>query len=364
MFSELTKKRMETCEKIYQEIVSLFDNAPLRSVPIEGDLFNEIITHFNPALSPYASRNLSDTYLAAYHVSTKSLIISNQGATLFCLSPKSDKPFLARHIGMSIMVPGHGQEFVNVGIIGDIYTKPFVLRAESACTPSFLFGSQRCNCAHQWDMTQELAADFNPIQIPTLTDGNAFEDWVKGQLKLHRPTRQHTFLQKGRMGFLLMHLDTQNGMGSGYTPNEFVLDLYGRASLRHRGEYTSEQIFNETMAGGFRAIGLEPDPRSHDEKVGYQIIPIVLDFLKAYRKVIFLSNNPFKIDVLNNFGYTVDRIKLIGAVNLAGAKEARERGLEFGHLDINEQELVFDLEQARLKQDISARIEPEHEVQL
>ena len=28
----------------------------------------------------------------------------------------------------------------------DIYDKPIVLRTESACAPSFIFGSQRCNC--------------------------------------------------------------------------------------------------------------------------------------------------------------------------------------------------------------------------
>ncbi len=324
---------------------------------LKDDLFYEIISTFNPVLTQQnAKQNLKDVYTVAYHPHSGVLLISNNGATLFSHSPKTETTFITRHLGIEVIIPNHGQEFVNVGIVGDIYTVPFVLRAESACTPSFLFGSQRCNCAHQWAISQELAAYFNQITPPNIKDGTLFEKWVKEQVDFSPLTWEHISNYQSEIGFLLMHIDTQNGMGSGSTSNEFIYDLFGRSSLRHRGEYTSEQIFEVSMAGGFTSLGLEPDPRSHNEQAGYKVIPLVLDFLNVYKDVIFLTNNPLKVNMLKNANYKVDRVKVIGLVNAAGAQEAKERGIEFGHLDINENEISFETEFDRLKEKIRRKI--------
>ncbi len=152
---------------------------------------------------------------------------------------------------------------------------------------------------------------------------------------------------------VMMHVDTQNGMGSGYTNDEFSFDLFSRASLRHRGEYSAEQIHQTSMAGGFEAIGIKPDPRSQHDEAGYRITPIVLDWLGISRDLIFLSNNKTKVKQLQNAGYRVQRIKSLGTVNPAGAQEAEERGTEFDHLDIGPEPVNFEDEMARLKTDIS-----------
>jgi len=341
---------LEDQKSIYSEIMSHVERRGRedRIYPIsEEPLFSQIMEVFSPRLNQETAKQpLNRIYKCAFHKPSKSLVIANVGATLFCHSPKTATPHILRHIGLAVHLPGLGVEIVNVGIIGEIYSSRAVLRMESACSPSFLFGSQRCNCNHQWESIRELAAFFNPVNAPDTGDPDEFENWVKKQAYYHNG--RHLFKNPGP-GFIIMHCDCQNGMGSGYTDDEYVLDLYQRASIRHRGEYTSEQIFDLTMAGGFRAIGVPVDPRSSGNNMGYQLGPIVLDFLGVSKDLIVLTNNTQKCVELQRAGYDVLRVRSIGAVNTAGAKEARERGVEFGHLDINENELSFNDELSRLK---------------
>lgn len=312
----------------------------------DPSVFSAVLSLFGPALTgKNAHVDLQKLYEAGIHKKTGALIISNKGATLYSLSPKTERPFITRHIGLCVYMPGCGIEFVNVGLVGNVYDGPAVLRSESACTPSFLFGSQRCNCAHQWDSANELAAYFHPVEPPVASDGAAFESWVQKQVSYTHGKHVH---HSKRPGFILMHVDTQNGMGSGYTPDEFSYDLFCRGSLRHRGEYSAEQIAHTTMAGGFEAIGIPPDPRKEDNEIGYQITYVLLDYLRLTKHLIFLSNNTYKIHQLETNGYDVTRVKSVGAVNLAGAQEAEQRGTEFHHLDINGASVSFDEEFKRL----------------
>ena len=152
-----------------------------------------------------------------------------------------------------------------------------------------------------------------------------------------------------------MHIDTQNGMGSGFSANEFSFDLFSRASLRHRGEYSAEQIHQTSMAGGFHAIGINPDPRGENDDCGYKVTPIVLDWLGTSRELIFLSNNKSKIRQLEAARYRVQRVMSIGMVNAAGAQEAEERGTEFDHMDIGPALVSFDEEMERLIGEVVSR---------
>lgn len=317
----------------------------------ENELFKKVISSFGPILEDEnAEQNLNTVYEAALHKKTGALIICNKGATLFSYSPKNKIPHLIRHIGFCLYIPGLGIEMVNIGIVGDIYSEKLVLRCESACTPSFLFGSQRCNCAHQWDSIREIAAAYNPIEMPDLHTGSEFESWVQDQLEYKNG--KHEFKQKGP-GFILMHLDTQNGMGSGFSKDQFAFDLYTRASLRHRGEYSSEQIHKTTMAGGFKAIGLEPDPRKENGELGYKPGFIILDYLQSSKNIVFLTNNPLKVKNLTENGYQINRVPLMGEINIAGSQEAEQRGSEFDHWDINGCHISFEEECERLKKIIN-----------
>lgn len=313
----------------------------------DARMFEKVISTFGANLDAgKAEHGLETVYEAGIHKKTGALVICNKGATLFSYSPKRRTPHLVRHIGFCLYVPGLGVEFVNVGLVGDIYGGPTVLRSESACTPSFLFGSERCNCAHQWETARELAAAFNRTDPPPITCGRKFEAWVRERV-VYRDGR-HVPKRRGT-GFILMHLDTQNGMGSGYTEGHFAFDLYSRASLRHRGEYSSEQVHGTTMAGGFRAIGLEPDPRKENDMAGYKVTFIVLDYLGAAKDLVFLSNNPLKMRCLEKNGYRITRLSLMGEINVAGAQEARERGEGFEHLDICGKPVSFEEEFEKLK---------------
>jgi GTP cyclohydrolase II len=322
----------------------------------DKELFKEVIENFGPILHSHkAKSDLMRLYEIGLHKESGALIISNKGATLYCLSPKSETPYLARHIGFCIHLPDLGVEFVNVALVGDVYSGKVVLRGESACTPSFLFGSQRCNCAHQWANITELAAHFNKINPPKVSDGKEFESWVQKQLDYKEGKHIHLLKTRGP-GFILMHLDTQNGMGSGYSDGEFAFDLYSRASMRHRGEYSAEQIEKVSMKGGFEAIGLNPDPRKEKDCLGYKTTFIVLDYLNVSKDLIFLTNNPLKLQHLERNGYNLTRMKSVGMINLAGAQEAEERHLDFDHLDINGKPISFKEEFERLKNEIKSLI--------
>lgn len=346
-------KRVEEIKKTYLELLdSVPKNIKEKIYRIsDKKRFNKIISTFVTALSQEkAEGNLMDIYDIALHTGTKALIIANRGATIYSLTEKQGTPNIVRHIGFCIYMPGIGVEYANAGLVGNVYDSGIVLRTESACTPSFLFGSQRCNCHHQWQNVRELAATFNKIKTPAIKDGNAFEQWVQKQFVYENG--KHICQNKSKLGFVLLHIDSQNGMGSGFTNNEFVFDLSERASMRHRGEYTSEQTYGTTMYGGFTTIGISGDPRNENDSIGYKITPVILDFLNVNKEVVMLTNNPLKIKQMENFGYKIIRVKSIGAVNVAGATEARERGSEFHHLDINEHLISFNEDFNRIRKEI------------
>lgn len=351
-FISKTKKQKEIYKEVW-ELTKQMDNNTDPIFQIEDEcLFKKIILNFGPQLDPaLAKEDLRTIYQVAIHLPTKSIIIANVGATLFSRSPLRQIPYITRHIGFCLYIPDLGVEMVNVGIVGDIYNHQVLLRSESACTPSFLFGSERCNCAHQWESIRELAANYNEIKnVPETSSGREFEKWV--QKEFHYQDGKHISNQPGKLGVILMHLDSQNGMGSGYTHNEFSFDLYSRASMRHRGEYSSEQLFAQSMWGGFETIGLSGDPRREGDEIGYKVTVMVLNFLKCSKDLIFLSNNPLKIKQLESAGYKITRVKSIGEVMMAGAQEALERGTEFGHLDIDDKPVTFKEEFSRLTKEI------------
>lgn len=351
-------QRIKKCKEIYLRILEdLPKSFEQKIYKIEDrELFQSILTNFTPALEQKnAKEDLMDVYDIGIHYKTKALIIANKGATLYSLSEKYENPFLVRHIGICVYMPGMGLEYVNAGIVGNVYDNEFVLRTESACAPSFIFGSQRCNCHYQWKNVKELAAHFNKFEVPNITDGDEFEKWVQQQYTYKEG--KHLYNLKSNIGVVMLHLDSQNGMGSGYTENEFVFDLTERAAIRHRGEYTSEQVFNETMLGGFTAIGLKGDPRGLSNYSGYSITPIVLDFLETNNQVIMLTNNKGKISKMEEFGYNIRRIKSIGAVNVAGSTEASQRNTEFNHMDINGDIVTFGEDYERIKDEIESIIE-------
>jgi len=347
-------KRIETNKALYVQLLKLADKDTSKEKIfriIDPKLFYTVLSQFGAVLeNSKAKYDLMSIYDIGLHKETGALIISNKGATLFSLSPRTNTPYLTRHIGLCVYVPNLGLEFVNVGLVGNVYDGQVVFRSESACTPSFLFGSQRCNCAYQWESIRELAANFNKITPPKSKSGSDFEKWVQNQSFCS--DGKHFFKQNGKVGFILMHLDTQNGMGSGFSKDEFSFDLYSRASMRHRGEYSSEQIHKTTMLGGFEAIGLKPDPRRENDNAGYKLAFVVLDYLKTSKDLVFLTNNPLKMEHLKSNGYTLARIKTVGAVTLAGSQEAEQRGTEFDHLDINGGCITFKEEFNRLKSEI------------
>ena len=347
-------ERIKRCEDIYLEILNnIPDNYNDTIYRItDRNLFNKVMYNFVTALSQKeADGDLMNIYDVAVHTKTNALIIANKGATLYSLTEKYETPHLVRHIGMCIYMPGIGMEYANAGIVGNIYDKEIVLRTESACTPSFLFGSQRCNCHYQWKNIRELAAFFNKIKTPNIENGDDFERWVQEQYKYENG--KHIYQNNGKIGFVMLHIDSQNGMGSGYTKDEFVFDLSERASIRHRGEYTSEQTYKTTMYGGFTTIGIKCDPRSENNNIGYKITPVILDYLGASKKVIMLTNNPLKMKQMTDFGYEIIRVKSIGAVNIAGSTEATQRGTEFHHLDINGDLTSFKEDYERIKDEIN-----------
>lgn len=349
--------RIERTKQLYEQVLryATAERNGHRFVKVaDRALFNSVLENFGIVLqNENAKHDLSSLYEIGLHLDTGALIITNKGATLFCHSPRTQTRFICRHIGCCVYLPGLGVEVANVGLVGDVYGGSVVLRSESACTPSFLFGSQRCNCAHQWETIRELAAFYNPVTPPEIECGREFEKWVQQQFSLERGRHVAT---TGGQGLIMIHVDTQNGMGSGYSSDEFSFDLFSRASLRHRGEYSAEQIHQTTMAGGFRAIGIKPDPRSENEEIGYKITSIILDWLHVSKDLIFLSNNKSKIRQLENSGYKVRRIKSLGTVNAAGAQEAEERGTEFDHLDIGPAFISFEEEMDRLITEIDDQL--------
>ncbi|MDO8492493.1 MAG: hypothetical protein Q7S34_02535 [bacterium] len=351
------RDRIGKMNALYEEILAMAKSQEYPSSVYKiahSRSLKSILEVFTPALvSSDAKYPLESVFEAAIHLPTGALLISNKGSTLYCLSPRTRTPYIVRHIGLSIYMPGLGLELVNVGLSGNVYSKKVVVRSESACSPSFLYGSQRCNCNHQWDELQELNSNFNPVSTPAIENGREFERWVQKQFSYDG---KHHIPALPGPGFVMMHIDTQNGMGSGYTKGEFSFDLYARAFMRHRGEYSSEQIHNTSMGGGFEAIGLVPDPRKEGEGVGYKITAVILDYLDISKDLIFLSNNPFKVKSLEDAGYTIIRIPFMGEINIAGSQEAKERHTEFGHLNISGSSVTFKEDFAKVRQAIARLI--------
>ena len=307
----------------------------------------DILSKFGPAIEKNKmTSSTADLYKVAWHRRAGCLIVANVGAILYAHAPRSGKPHLVFHQGIVLYRPEYGIEMVNTGIVGNIYDGKIVVRAESACSPSFLFGSQRCNCRHQWECAQEAEAELNPANAPSAESGKQFERWVQQQAAREQSGKVR-IEGESEAGFLLIHLDTQNGMGSGYTSGVFSPNLYTKASMRHRGEYSAEQVLGSTMAGAFEQVGLKPDPRGEDGGAGYQSAFIVMDFLGASRDLLFLGNNPLKWEHERAEGYTLTAIPLAGEVNLAGMEEAESRVSEFGH-SLDAGEASFEDELARI----------------
>jgi len=124
--------------------------------------------------------------------------------------------------------------------------------------------------------------------------------------------------------------------------------------MRQLGENTTEQVHNTSIKEGYEAIGVAPNSRRQFEEAGYQIPAIILEWLGVSQNLIVLSNNPFKINQLKNHGFQVTRTKSLGKINAAGQREAKQRGKDFQHLDMDGQELTFDEEIDRLKSTLTS----------
>lgn len=331
---------LEYSKKSYDSVIDLS----------ETPFFEMVIEHFGPCLPlSQVKVDLRKIFDVAFHVKSGALLIANKGVTIVSQSPITSVSYITRHIACSVYHPDLGVETVNVGLIGNVYKGDVILRAESACPPAFLFGSQRCNCSYQWATIRELAAYFNEITLPQGLTGEDFERWAEKQF--YYQDRKHLPLQEGQ-GLILMHLDSQSGMGSGYSEGEFVLDLYNRALMRQLAENTTEQVYHTSIKEGYESIGVYPDARRQSKEVGYQIPAIVLEWLGVSRNLIVLSNNKFKLKQLQVHGFTVKRVKSLGKINAAGQREAKQRGEDFQHLDMDGEELSFDQEIQRLKEEL------------
>ena len=320
---------------------------------IKGDLFFNVLKnlpphlHKNKALCP-----LESLYTVFFHKPTDSLVIANKGASLLSKSILSDRYFIVYHVGFLIYKPDQGIEIVDVGITGNLQKSNFVvLRPESACSPSFIFGSQRCNCYDQWLLAQELACEYNAIKKPELSP-QKLEQFLISNFSLG----ENGFLNSKSNGqtFIMIHLSSQNGMGSGVIENNFVEDLTANAYIRHRGEYSAEQLHNMSMAGGFKAIGITPDSRILNNGFSYKIPSIVLDYFNSPKTVIALTNNKEKLNALKNSGYDVQRLQFIARVNAGSQIETDDRRKEFGHLIPENIEISWKQEFSSIKKLINS----------
>ncbi len=346
--------RIQKADALYR---TLLETAKLSGLPVMDlattPYFEEALETFGPALPLSRVKvDLRSIFDVGFHLSSGSLLIANKGVTILSLSPVSSVNYITRHIACCVYHPGLGLETVNVGLVGNVYARDVVIRAESACPPAFLFGSQRCNCSYQWASIRELAAHFNAIELPSGLSGEGCERWVESQVVYQKG--RHLPVNEGQ-GVVLMHLDSQSGMGSGFSDGEFVFDLYARAIMRQLGENTTEQVHQTTIKEGYEALGVYPDARRQCNEAGYRIPAIVLEWLGVSRSLIVLSNNRFKLQQLRTAGFQVKRVKSLGRVNSAGKREAVQRGTDFDHLDMDGEELTFDQEIARLKEELVLR---------
>lgn len=321
---------------------------------IEGSLFYKILEALPPHLKQDSNKPLNELYEVGIHKPTGSIYVCNKGASLLTKTPVSQKDYITYHIGFGIFMPNHGAEIVNLGVVGNIErSNSVIIRPESACAPSFLFGSQRCNCYDQWILARELAGHYNEFEVPDLK-GMELEDCIKEQFEINE--NGIPVSKKSSQTFLLMHMDSQNGMGSGAIEGRYNPDLTLTAFLRHRGEYSAEQIFSTSMAGGFTSLGISPDPRKLNESAGYKTPVVVLDYLGIKKPIIALTNNREKVKVLKEAGYNVDRLDFFARVNHSCYLETEDRRNEFGHEIPQGLETNIEQEFSRLNQELDQRI--------
>lgn len=357
-------QRIEKQKEIYCRIHERYDGVQDRIINLEDDSdCADIIANFGPYLPQNKAKiPLSELFVASYHPASGALIIANKGASLLSKAPISGKHFLIYQLGCLIFNPRSGQEIVNIGVVGNIHEGSVIVRGESACAPSFLFATESCNCCYQWKSALELASHLNPAKIPDITSGN-ISGTTSGKKSgpsetLEWVAKQFSFTNKGirshhnGQGLVLIHLDSQSGMGAGFTADEFCYDLYSRALLRQLGENTLAQSHLTTIKEGCELLGLVPDARKMENGAGYQLVPIVLDFLLASRDIILLSNNKNKISALEEYGYRCRRIKTLGNISALGMLEAKQRKEDFNHLDIGDDLVSFEDESLRLLQEV------------
>ena len=344
---EKTIERLKRTNDLYCKINEHCSHAlvDLKETPY----FDAVVENFGPCLAKDKAKiDLKRIYRAAFHKKSGSLLIATRGVSYLSRSPLTMMPYITHHIAISLYKPGLGLESINVGIVGDIYSQSVIVRGESACPPAFLFSSERCNCHYQWSSVKELAAHLNPVEVPKNLDMHAHEKWIQEQFS----SVDDKIISKSRgKGVLMIHLDSQAGMGSGYTQGEFVTDLYNRALMRQLGENCVEQTYDTTLKGGYEALGVCPDSRREENEAGYEIPGIICQWLKVNRQLIVLSNNRFKLKQFQEHGFDVTRVKSIGRVSEAGQREAKERGRDFQHLDMDGEEITFEEELSRLKKE-------------
>lgn len=323
-------------EKIYQKIRDevgkkyspFIINRDKNISIVKGSLFNLALEQFPPYLTN-SRRNLDDLFTVAYHKPSKNLIIASRGASIISKSILSGKYFIVYHVGMIVFIPNHGIEMIDVGIAGNIRrSKKLIVRAESACTPSFIFGSQRCNCYDQWLLIQKIAAYYNNFQIPKI-QAQKLEKYVSSYYNLD----DYGIPVPGdnNQAVMMIHFESQNGMGSGINHQKYTNELTLCSNMRHRAEYSSEQYYGTSMAGGFRAIGLSPDPRKLNRGAAYNLIGVVLDYFRSPKNVVLFTNNRKKVESLEKFKYKVKRLSITGRLDRFDRIETRDRRVEFNH---------------------------------
>lgn len=322
-----TYKNFLDCIKNDRDVIKKNDSIYLAT----GKLFLDILESMPPQLKQSKAEVPLDTiYDAGYHTKTGALFVCNKGAYLLARTIKTEKYYATAHFGFAVFIPNHGIETIDVGISGDITKGKFiVMRPESACSPSFIVGSQRCNCFDQWTLVRELAAMHNPIKLPKKLSAEKFEEYIFKQFK---PNEKNIPIPKSAgLGFIFIHMATQNGMGSGANEHEFVNDMTATAYMRHRGEYTAEQVHAVSLAGGFTAIGLTPDPRKLNDRAGYKVPGIILDYFDVSKPIVALTNNADKLEVLKEQGFDIMRVQFVGRSDIACGIETKDRTKEFLH---------------------------------
>lgn len=320
---------------------------------IKGNLFNTVLENFPPYLNKAnALVPLSSLYTIFFHTKTNSLVIANKGASLLSKSALSGRYMVVRHVGFIVYLPNQGIEIIDVGISGNLKKSKFaVLRPESACSPGFMFGSQRCNCYDQWTLTQELAIEYNKIEKPNLSPVE-LENFLTSHMS---SDESNNILSKSDgQAFIMAHFTSQNGMGSGVIENNFVRDLTANAFIRHRGEYSAEQIHKVSVAGGFDLMGITRDPRKLNNYLSFKLISIILDYFNTPKKIVVLTNNVDKINALINTGYDIRRLQIVARAGDGCEIEIDNRRNEFGHLIPEDIYVSWKEELVRLKKEIDS----------